>query len=195
MRDRDVRAALLSDLRMEHADGATRIVEEMGLLRGGVRVDVAVINGELSGFEIKSPADTLQRLPRQQQLYSRIFDKAWLVTSEDQRRAAERLVPAWWGFIEVTCHHGKVALHVERLPSTNPYPDASAIAALLWRDEALQLLANREADRGVRGKSCKHVWKRLVDTYHLDELQAAVRTVLKDRQNWLPDPSDRLPQA
>jgi hypothetical protein len=60
MRDRDVRAALLRRLSSDYADDAdTRIVEEMGVWSGSVRIDVAVINGELSGYELKSDRDTL----------------------------------------------------------------------------------------------------------------------------------------
>jgi hypothetical protein len=36
----------------------TRVVEEMGIWAGSVRVDIAVINGEFHGFELKSDRDT-----------------------------------------------------------------------------------------------------------------------------------------
>ena len=66
MRDIDVRQAVKSYLKALHEDDpATRIVEEMGIWAGSVRIDIAVINGELSGFELKSDSDTLQRLPLQ----------------------------------------------------------------------------------------------------------------------------------
>ena len=64
MRDRDVRQALLAHLAELHAgDPDTRIVEEMGVWCGTARIDVAVVNGELCGFELKSERDTLERLP------------------------------------------------------------------------------------------------------------------------------------
>ena len=48
MRDRDVRAAVRQDLDARHGgDTETRIVEEMGIWSGTVRIDIAVINGEL----------------------------------------------------------------------------------------------------------------------------------------------------
>ena len=55
MRDRDVRCAVMAYLDRLHAgDADTRVVQEMGIWSGSVRVDIAVINGELHGFELKS---------------------------------------------------------------------------------------------------------------------------------------------
>jgi hypothetical protein len=44
MRDRDVRAELLRDRRKRHDGDGSRIVDEMDLLQGEVRINVAVIN-------------------------------------------------------------------------------------------------------------------------------------------------------
>src|SRR6187402_1509374 len=57
--DPDVRALLREYLEDVHKGSDTRLLEELGLCQGDVRVDVAVVNGELSGYEIKSPSDTL----------------------------------------------------------------------------------------------------------------------------------------
>jgi hypothetical protein len=70
MRDRDVREAVLERLAAEHAgDADTHIVQEMGVWSGVARIDIAVINGELCGYELKSDRDTLERLPRQMEYY------------------------------------------------------------------------------------------------------------------------------
>jgi hypothetical protein len=64
MRDSDVRGATKAWLSAEYAcDQDTRIVEEMGVWSGSVRIDIAIINGHLSGYELKSDRDTLERLP------------------------------------------------------------------------------------------------------------------------------------
>lgn len=55
-RDGDVRTLLKRHLIEIHSSTPTRILDELGLCEGDVRVDVATVNGELSGFEIKSPA-------------------------------------------------------------------------------------------------------------------------------------------
>ena len=43
----------------------TIVLDELGLCHGDVRIDVASVNGELSGYEIKRHADTLARRPKQ----------------------------------------------------------------------------------------------------------------------------------
>jgi len=66
MRDSDVRRAVKASLGAEYAhDADTRMVEEMGVWSGSVRIDIAIINGALTGYELKSDRDTLERLPRQ----------------------------------------------------------------------------------------------------------------------------------
>ena len=60
MRDVDVRQSLRRALSAEHAgDAGTLIIEELGLCQHDSRIDVAAVNGELNGFEIKSDSDTL----------------------------------------------------------------------------------------------------------------------------------------
>jgi hypothetical protein len=65
VRDRDVRQALHRKvLKEHHGDANTLVVDELGLRHGTCRVDIAVVNGFIHGYEIKSDADTLERLPR-----------------------------------------------------------------------------------------------------------------------------------
>src|SRR5579864_2664888 len=98
MRDSDVRTAVRAWLNAKYAaDPNTRIVEEMGIWSGSVRIDIAVINGELHGFELKSERDTLARLEGQAELYSQVFDRMTLVTAERHLNKAQSKIPPWWG--------------------------------------------------------------------------------------------------
>ncbi len=82
MRDRDIRQTLRQDLTAKHADEPdTLIVDELALCQGMARVDMAVVNGFLSGYEIKSDKDTLTRLPAQCFAYNRVFDYVVIVTA------------------------------------------------------------------------------------------------------------------
>ncbi len=65
--DEHIRDALKSTLREQDHTGA--IIEEMPLLRGRGRADLAFINGKLYSFEIKSEADSLIRLGMQTENY------------------------------------------------------------------------------------------------------------------------------
>lgn len=68
LRDAELRRALLGDLAPQ-LDADTLVVDELDLC-GLTRVDVAVVNGHLSGFEIKGSTDSLRRLPGQVAVYS-----------------------------------------------------------------------------------------------------------------------------
>lgn len=177
--DPDVRVLLREYLESLHQGTDTHVLEELGLCEGDVRVDVAAVNGELSGYEIKSPSDTLARFPNQCRVYSKVVDRAWLVATE--QTLAKAACPEWWGQIAVFDAGDRLGLRVVRAAQLNPKPDPISIAKLLWRDEALEVLRGAGRARGVMTKSRKLIWKRLIECVELDDLRAAVRAALKRR--------------
>ena len=178
-KDADVRALLKEQLATIHEGTGTLILDELGLCQGDVRVDVAAVNSELAGFEIKSPSDTLARWPNQQKIYSRVVDRAWLVAPLKTIEKAR--MPEWWGQIAVFDETDRLALRIVRPAATNPTPDKLSIAKLLWRDEALEVLRNAGCARGVMTKSRKLVWRRIVDAVEMEDLRASVRAALMRR--------------
>lgn len=189
MRDLDVRLAVRSRLSDEHAgDLDTRIVEEMGIWHGSVRIDLAVINGEIAGYELKSARDTLQRLPNQAKLYGQVFDRVHLVAAEKHIEHALSELPSWWGIIVAREAAGGVELEVHRQSERNPVVDPMQVARLLWREETLDILSRHRLDRGVRSASRDKVAARLVDSFEPHEVATHVRRALKDRAAWLGQP-------
>ncbi|RKI12291.1 hypothetical protein D7Y15_18705 [Corallococcus sp. AB030] len=186
MRDFDVRQALTASLKATHAsDPGTLIREELGLEHGQVFVDVAVINGELHGYELKSERDTLERLPRQVEAYSAVLDRATLVVGARHVQQALGLIPAWWGVKTATTQRdGSVRLSPLRKGRRNPQQQMSALVRLLWRDEALELLESREAAKGLRSKPRKMLYERLVEVLPAEVLRVEVRRLLKAREDW-----------
>jgi hypothetical protein len=184
MRDLDVRLALRAHLDDEHAgDDDTLVVDELGLC-GEVRVDVAVVNGSLSGYELKSARDNLRRLPRQVEIYSRVLDFATLVVAENHRHQAVEMLPAWWGVNVAREADAMTVLDVERDGARNDAVDPMSLAQLLWREEALEELDLRGAATGVRSKPRWQVWQRLTTVVDVAELRDVVRARLKARQGW-----------
>jgi hypothetical protein len=177
--DPDVRTLLREYLEDIHKGSDTRVLEELGLCQGDVRVDVAVVDGELTGYEIKSPSDSLRRFPNQCRVYSKVVDRAWLVAPAKTLAAAS--LPEWWGQIAIFELEDRLGLRVIKEASPNPAPHAMSIAKLLWRAEALECLRNAGRERGVMTKSRTVIWKRLVECVALDDLRAAVRDALKRR--------------
>lgn len=185
MRDADVRRVLRAEIDdAHHADPDTRIIEELALEHGTSRIDIAVINGEIHGYEIKSERDTLERLPRQIELYGLVMDRVTLVVGKRHFARAELSIPKWWGVKVAETVRGEVYLTPKREGQLNPTPDPFTIAMLLWREEALAELEARNADKGVRSKPRSAMYERLTQVLGLEELRYAVRTRLKSRASW-----------
>ncbi len=180
--DPEIRVALLKELRRRRVlRGKTVVVGELGLRRGDAVVDVAVVNGSLNGFEIKSDADTLRRLVRQAEVYGEVLDRVTLVVGRQHLAAARGVIPRWWGLMAVRVGNQLVALKTVRAGCTNPARNARALVELLWLEEARALLAKRDAVRGYRTKPRDAVWDRLCEVYSLEEIAAEVRRRLKAR--------------
>jgi len=184
MRDRDARAVLLASLGREHRDDPdTRIIEELGIDRGDRRVDVAVVNGSLHGFEIKSDADTLDRLPGQSAAYSGALDLATLVTAPRHVEHALAVVPEWWGITLVEDLGSGWGLVPLREAGANPSRSSGSLAQFLWRDELVDALTGTGSDPSV-GKLRRRELIALASALPVATLAPAVRSALKGRQGW-----------
>jgi hypothetical protein len=186
LRDSDIRLRLDAMLREVHSheSDSTLIRHEVGLCAAERRIDVAVINGEFTGYEIKSDEDTLRRLAGQVQAYGRVLDRAILVTTKRHLQAAIEELPAWWGIMLATETDGEIAISYVRCSSTNVQQDSFSLAQQLWRDEALEELQMRGRAGGLGKKARYYVWLALAEAVSIDELRQIVRNRVKARQGW-----------
>lgn len=182
MREHEIRRALLDELASLHVDD-TLILEELGLDQGAVRVDVAVVNGLLSGFEIKSDWDNLERLPAQRDVYNAVFDEVTVVAGRRHLNRVLPLVPDWWGIIIAEQTGDGLPLRMERPAAQNPTRNSEMLARLLWRDEAVAVLT-RHGVTGMSSASRRVLWARLAAELSVDELSLEVRLALKGRSGW-----------
>ena len=157
----------------------TVLIDELGICRGSARVDLAVVNGEFHGYEIKSDRDSLRRLNIQADLYSRVFDRVTLVCSDRHVSQALAIVPSWWGVLRIVPGTQDPIFKRVRRGRKNPNRDIRALAELLWLEEAVVLLSKRRAIRGMRGRPRADLWDRVCELFKKDELAAAVRAHLK----------------
>ena len=182
IRDAQVRPALRAYLKQRQLTGPnTLVVEELGLCQGRARIDLATVGGILHGYEIKSPRDRLTRLASQAATYSRVLDRVTLVVSPRHIEAALRLIPKWWGVLLVRGSAKKVFVDRYRRAATNPEQDPRALVELLWRDEALELLARHNAVAGVRSKRRPAVWDRACEALDMTQIRSAVQHRLMAR--------------
>lgn len=182
MRDRDVREAVLAKLAAEHAsEPDTRVLQEMGVWSGVARIDIAIVNGELCGYELKSDRDTLERLPRQIEYYGKVFDRVTIVAGARHASKVAAMVPSWWGIEMATASTNSVAIDSIRVPATNPGREPYLIAELLSKTEALEALHIYGLAAGWRSKPIKDIHLRLTREIAFDDLRALVRVALKRR--------------
>ena len=99
-RDDDIRFPLVDWLKDIHrGEPETAYLEELKMFRPSARADLAVVNGEFIGYEIKSDLDRLERLEHQIPAYTSIFEKVNLVTTKKHLSSARAIIPKWWGII------------------------------------------------------------------------------------------------
>ena len=186
MDERDIRKAIHSKLlRHCHRSRNTRVIDELGLHHGKARIDIAVINGNLCGIEIKSAQDDLSRLPSQIDVYILIFNKITLVLAEKFLDDAKKMVPPWWGLVTVTeGPRGGINLNKIRVEQPNKNIKMDSLARLLWRDEVISLLESNGITSPYLREPRSVLYNMLIETINYKSLHKTVCTTLKHRENW-----------
>jgi hypothetical protein len=180
--DADIRPWLIDIfLQREGEDPATRIIEELGLRRHRARIDVAVVNGSMHAYEIKSDRDSLRRLSGQLEVYEQVFDWGTLVVGASHSKKVDELAPAWWRIIEVERDGEGIKGRCIREGARNTNADPRAQIELIWRDEALEMLAARNSLHGFRSKTRSVIWDQICSLYSPVEVGMLVRDALKAR--------------
>jgi len=186
MNDPQIRQAFHATfLQKEHADSATLILDELGLEHGKCRADIAVINGHMEGYEIKSDGDSLSRLKNQIKSYDAVFDRSSVIVTIRHINEAVRTIPDWWGIISVLESENNISrFSVIKKPQQNANIDDALVAQLLWRGEAQEVLFNL----GVRGAQLRQrrsiLYGYITEMLSSHELRKTVREYLKKRRAW-----------
>jgi hypothetical protein len=182
MREADVRQAVDSkELRSFYSDGNSKVLHEFCLCQGDVRIDIAVVNGHLHGYELKSDSDTLDRLPRQIEVYDRVLDYTTLVVGEKHLDQAVKIIPEWWGIIRAKEVNERTYTKFIRQAEKNPNVELYSLAQLLWHHEALLALQAHGLGKGMTSKPRRMLWEKLAENFDREELSHIVRHALKLR--------------
>lgn len=183
-----IRSALKRDLKNRHKqDKKVMIIEELGIQHGTARVDIAIVNGIMHGYEIKSDQDTLQRLPEQINVFNSVFDKMTLVVGKNHLYQAINMVPEWWGIIIAKINNnGSVVFNVIRGEEFNKNQDSVSVARLLWREEALKILEKNNKANGFYSKPRDLIYEKLAGVLNQKTLNKEVRETLFLRTDWRP---------
>ena len=186
--DAEIRAALhRKALRAFHRCNDTLVIDELGLAHAKARIDVAVINGSVHGFEIKSAADTLTRLPQQLELYEQCLEKLTIVCAEKHIPGVRNLAPRWCGITKVTKGpRGGIVFITVREPKRNPNIQPYRLAHLLWRSEAVAILIQANASPTMLRAPRKTLYKSLAARFSVAEITAFIKQSMASRQDWRP---------
>ena len=98
MKDNSIRRVIFDYL--EENYGKIRIFEESPISNS--RCDFFAVTDRLTGYEIKSDADSYERLARQIQDYDAFFDENYIVVGRTHRAHVAKKIPPYWGIICIT---------------------------------------------------------------------------------------------
>jgi hypothetical protein len=144
------------------------------------RADIVVIGAAMLGYEIKTDRDTLRRLPRQVEAYSRLFDRCTLVLADRHLEAALAIVPEWWGVATILAERAPLSFRPIRPASPNRGVDPETLVRLLWREETRSALSALGAELDPRASRAS-MWRQLLSLLDLEGLKVAVRKALLER--------------
>jgi len=167
-------------------DHPANVFEEFNVQHGSARIDIALINSIMHGYEIKSDCDTLARLPEQINEFNTVFDKLTLVVGKRHLYTAIKLIPDWWGILLAkTDANNEVFFQTIRHAEYNQHQASVSIARLLWREEALQLLEEQNKATGFRSKPREFIYQRLANVVDTHTLKEKVKKILLvSREAW-----------
>ena len=182
----DIRSALRRKLIRYHKPRPdTLVINELGLAHARRRVDIAVINGYIHGYEIKSAQDDLERLGGQLEVYRQTLQKLTIVTASRHRPRLWHELPDWCGVIEAEQGPRRgVKLQMVRSAKLNPEVDSIMLAHLLWRPEVLELLSKiGYAPKELRCPR-KRLYELLCESLSTRQIAQEVRRFMARRQMW-----------
>jgi len=156
-------------------------LHEVVLANHRCRVDAIAVGPQIRAYEIKSDGDSLRRLPSQIAALSATFQNVTLATTNRHLTRALTLVPSWWEVVLAERRFGRIHIELVRIGYSNPCIDPMSFAQLVFRAEALQLLAQYGLDHGMWRETRTSLWSCMVRNLDVDVIADGVRATLLRR--------------
>ncbi|GGC42392.1 hypothetical protein GCM10011386_38250 [Parapedobacter defluvii] len=161
------------------------MIDELGLKNGAIRADIAVLNGSLIGYEIKTDRDNLSRLIPQVGVYSEIFDKAYIITGKRHLNKILEKVPKWWGIYLIEQEDkGLYNFNCLRKSEVNDRKNAYSMAQLLWKEEVIKILEDYFDCEPKQSWTRDKLYTLLAEKCDINTLGNITLGILKNRQGW-----------
>ena len=195
LKDPEIRALLKQKISSQSEfilDPTTVVIDEFNICFGAAIMDVAVVNGKIHGYEIKSERDNLDRLPSQMEYYNKVFDTVTLVISDTHLMKARKIVPRWWGIDCIVTSKSKVSIKTVRKPGKNKNVNVFELTQLLWKEELLELLEKNNIVKGTKSKTRMQLCTMSAERIDHNQIIEFVRNKLKTRKAWRAVPIQQL---
>lgn len=140
IKEKLIKAALIDWLYAKGLVSDAVIINEMVVSNWARRADIAVANGRLYGFEIKSAFDSLKRLPGQIESFQKHFDKVTVVAASKFIPEIVRAYPPEVGVLEIYMKGSSFELKQIRPGRISEVRDRHSIASLMTKMEIERLL-------------------------------------------------------
>jgi hypothetical protein len=177
LHDRDIREPLFEWLETQY--GIVRFLEEKNM--GRSRADILMVTYDaLYGIEIKSDADTYERLQRQVRDYNKYYDFNMVVTGVSHASHIEEHVPSWWGVVIVEKLPAGYDFYMHRSCGHNPKLKLEKKISLLWRPEMAAIQEAYHLPK-YKEKSKRFVEQKLVEKLDPSLLNKAISDALFER--------------
>jgi hypothetical protein len=175
--DPQIREALFADL--EATDPKIRIMEEMKI--GSSRADfLLVTDGIITGYEIKSDADSYARLQSQTRDYGKFCDYCYVVVGKSHQKGIFKYVPDFWGVIVITAEDGNIKIEELREASISPNVTLYNKMRLLWKRELVNIRAKYGMPKHINKKKF-FLSKEIERKIPKDDLALAITDELFER--------------
>ncbi len=184
--DKEIRKAFhVKRLSSYHNCPDTIVIDELGVAHGKNRVDIAVVNGCIHGYEIKSSKDNLSRFPSQLEAYTQCFEKLSVISAENHVEEILSHTPKWCGVILAKKgSRGGISFSTIRRDKKNPNVNIMAMAHFLWKKEVIELLIALGADKGMLKGARINLYKNLSKMITTSELSSRIKSLFMSRDEW-----------
>lgn len=179
LRESDIKAALIDRIEGKGLLQDAALINEMVVANWSRRVDLAVANGNLHAYEIKSDLDSLKRLDGQLDSYLARFDKVTVVCATKFTAEVLKRTPPSVEVLEVFYHGEQVEFRVARRGQLKPVKDKGILLSFLLKAELVDLL--KQNFIAIDASSTRRALEIAADSLPLNTIRGYVLECLKSR--------------
>jgi hypothetical protein len=144
--EREIKLAVIAHLEKKSALQDGVVINELPVANWSRRADLAVANGKLQAFEIKSDFDSLRRLDAQIALFATRFDKVVVVTTSRFLSSALERLPPFVEIWEAARRGSEIDLRVVRRGQIREIKNRHILASYLQKSEIASFIRSNSLE-------------------------------------------------